>query len=111
MDEFLEFSARGGAFFDRRQSVEDEDARSAHLHFAAQQMQDRREALLLKHTKGADVIEAVRDDRFFEKPELPDMQQHPRMILGQQRHIERTTTRGDMVEADLVAEDGLSGPG
>ena len=71
----------------------------------------RREALLLKHTKGADVIEAVRDDRFFEKPELPDMQQHPRMILGQQRHIERTTTRGDMVEADLVAEDGLSGPG
>ena len=39
------------------------------------------------------------------------MQQHPRVILGQQCHIERTATLGDMMEADLVAEDGLPCPG
>ena len=44
----------------------------------------------------------------FEKAELPDMQQHPRMVLSRQCHIERTATLGDMVEADLVAEDGLT---
>src|SRR5271155_2279534 len=111
MDEFLELSAGGCGFFDGRQSVEDEAARAARLNFAAQQVQKRWEAFLFEHTKGADVVEAVRDDCFFEKAELPDMKQHPRMVLGQQCHIERTATLGDMVEADLVAEGGLPCPG
>jgi len=41
------------------------------------------------------------------KTELPDMQQHPRMVLSQECHIERTATLGGMMEADLVAENGL----
>ena len=35
------------------------------------------------------------------------MQQHPRMILGQQCHRERTATCGDMMEAHLVPKDRL----
>jgi hypothetical protein len=107
VDEFLELAAGGRSLFDGRQSVEDEKARRPRLNFAAQQVQHCREPFPLENTKGADVIEPVRNDRFFEKAELPDMQQHPRMILGQQRHIERTAALGDMMEADLVAEDGL----
>jgi hypothetical protein len=111
MDEFLELSAGGRGLFDGRQSVEDEEARSTRLDFTAQQAEDRPEAFLFEHTKGADVIEAIRDDFFFEKAELPDMKQHPRMVLGQQCYIERTATLGGMVEADLVAEDCLPCPG
>lgn len=39
------------------------------------------------------------------------MQQQPRMILGQQCHIEGTPALFDMMEADLIAEDGLPRPG
>ena len=111
VDELFEGADRSGGFFDDRKPVEDHEAGIVRLDFAAQQVQHSREAVLLEHTKGADVIEAVGDDRFFEKAELPDMQQHPRMILGQQGDIERAAAVGDMMEADLVAEDRLAGSG
>jgi hypothetical protein len=39
------------------------------------------------------------------------VQQHPGVILRQQGHVESTAARGDMIEADLVAEDGFSRTG
>jgi hypothetical protein len=38
----------------------------------------RRKPFLFEHAKSADIMQAVRNDRFIEKAELPDMQQPSR---------------------------------
>ena len=58
--------------------VEDEENGRAHLNLTAQQVHKCRKPFLFEHAKSADIIQAVRDDRFVEKAELPDMQQPSR---------------------------------
>jgi hypothetical protein len=47
----------------------------------------------------------------FKEPKLPDVQQHSGVVLCQQGQINGAAAFGDVIEADLIAENGLSRAG
>jgi len=111
VDELLELAGGSCRVLDGGQTVNYQDAGIVRLDFATQQIQHTCEPVPLQNAECADVIETVGDDSFFEKAKLPDMQQHSRMVLGQQGHVKGAAAVRDVAEADLVAEDRLPGPG
>ena len=80
-------------------------------HGLLEQVQQRAQAALLQRRSTAEVDQGIADGRRVEEAERLEVDQHAGMQLGQQRDIDDAATGGDVVEGELVDQDGLAGAG
>ena len=108
VDELAELAIGGAGFLDRDQTVEHQDGSLVGTHLPTQQIHHAFEAVLFEHSEGADVVNEFGNHAPIVKAHVLQMLEHARMILGQQRHEQRSLSLASVMETDLVGENGLT---
>ena len=111
VDEFLRFEKRSRFFMHRDQAVENKNGGVAPADFAAHQIEQAAQAIILQGLERTDIRHPIGHRGLVEERHPPHMTDHPGVAFRQQRHVQRVVTLGGLREANLVAEDGLAGSG
>ena len=111
VDEFLEGQLRLRRRPRRDEAVDHQHGAAPPLDLPPGKVGERLQPALAHVAKGAEIGQLVRDKRLVEKRHPPQVLHHARVVLGEERHIQGASALSpNVVEADLVAEDGLARP-
>ena len=111
MDEGPELLVILGCVLGYEQAVEDQEARLVLPHLAVDHPQEAVEPLLHQGGIGAHVVDGTGHGFAVEEAHRAHVVEHAVMRLGQQRQVERLAAVAGQVEAQLIGEHRLAGPG
>jgi hypothetical protein len=109
VDELLDVLLPLGELAEALHAVDDEQRRPPLLERVADQVEQAVQAVVAEGLVAADVVDAVGDDVGPEEVQRRQVAEHLGVRLDQQGHVDAAAVRGgDVVEAELVAQDGLA---
>jgi hypothetical protein len=109
--ELLEFAIRFRGLPYGGEAVEDDQICALRPQLLTKEIEERPQASLLEHAEPAQVRKALGDRRSVEEGHVLQVLQEARVRLGEKGDVKDSLAVLRAVEADLVGEDRLAGPG